>query len=369
MFVPQYTPQEKDDRERLIYELGKAAMEAHPAFPSATVLAHADIVPDVFMTSRGDFHPAGPKVAPGFPRVLGGVRDLEESADHPVPERRRSLALWLTSPEHPLTSRVIVNRVWYWHFGKGIVGTPSDFGRQGDPPTHPELLDWLASNFVEHGWSIKQLHRLIMLSNTYRMSSQANERNAQIDASNQYLWRMNRQRMDAETLRDSVLEVAGVLNLKMGGRPVIPPLTKQEQAGMWAPNQWPVSLDPAEHDRRSVYLYVKRSFPFPMLAIFDEPDTAVSCPRRDVTTVAPQALALLNSEFMEKQARNLAAQLQKADPGDRNMWIRRAWQLVLSRDPSPEEKEKALGFLNTGSSELDKLCLVLFNTNEFLYID
>ena len=138
---------------------------------------------------------------------------------------------------------------------------------------------------------------------------------------------------------------------------------------MWAPNQWPVSLDPAEHNRRSVYLYVKRSFPFPMLAIFDQPDTAVSCPRRDVTTVAPQALALLNSEFMERQARKLAARLQAGHTQERDAWIRGAWQLVLSRDPSPEEKEKALAFLTTGSSELDKLCLVLLNMNEFLYID
>ena len=138
---------------------------------------------------------------------------------------------------------------------------------------------------------------------------------------------------------------------------------------MWAPNQWPVSLDPLERNRRSVYLYVKRSFPFPMLAIFDEPDTAVSCPRRDVTTVAPQALALLNSEFMEEQARNLSARVQQAHPGDRDAWIRSAWQLVLNRDPAPEEKEKALSFLIAGHSDLDKLCLVLLNMNEFLYID
>jgi hypothetical protein len=277
--------------------------------------------------------------------------------------------LWLTRPDHPLTARVLVNRVWYWHFGKGIVGTPSDFGRQGEPPTHPELLDWLASNFVEHGWSIKQLHRLIMLSNTYRMSSQSNESNARLDPSNQYLWRMNRQRMDSEALRDSVLSVAGVLNLKMGGRPVVPPLTKEELAGMWAPSQWPVSLDPEEHNRRSIYLYVKRSFPFPMLAIFDQPDTAVSCPRREVTTVAPQALALLNSGFMEKQARNLAARLQKAHPADRDAWVRAGWQLVLGREPSADEAQKALAFLHADSSELDKLCLVLLNMNEFLYID
>lgn len=369
-FVPQNTPQEKDDRERLIYELGKASLEANPTYPSATVLAHADVIPDVHMTSRGDFHPTGPKVGPGFPQVLGGVRDVEEPTDQPsVLQRRRALALWLTRPDHPLTSRVIVNRLWYWHFGRGIVGTPSDFGRQGEPPTHPELLDWLATSFVENGWSIKKLQRIIMLSNAYRMSSQPDDGNSRIDPSNQYLWRMNRQRMDAEVLRDSVLETAGVLNLKMGGRPVIPPLTEEERAVMWSPSQWPVSFDPAEHNRRSVYLYVKRSFPFPMFAIFDEPDTAVSCPRRDVTTVAPQALALLNSEFMEKQARNLAARVQQAHPGDRNAWVRGAWQLVLSRDRSPEEKEKAISFLKAGDSEFAKLCLVLLNMNEFLYID
>jgi hypothetical protein len=175
--------------------------------------------------------------------------------------------------------------------------------------------------------------------------------------------------MDSEALRDSVLGVAGVLNLKMGGRPVIPPLTKQELAGMWAPSQWPVSLDPEEHNRRSIYLYVKRSFPFPMLAIFDQPDTAVSCPRREVTTVAPQALALLNSGFMEKQARNLAARLQKAHPEDRDAWVRNGWQLVLGREPSGDEKQKALAFLHADASELDNLCLVLLNMNEFLYID
>ena len=387
-FVPQYAPQEKDERDRLLYELGKAALKANYSYATATVLGHSDTTPDVRMTSRGDFHGTGAKVGPGFPRVLGGVNDLDEPPGGPfLPQRRRALALWLTQPEHPLTARVMVNRLWAWHFGRGIVGTPGDFGRQGETPTHPELLDWLASEFVQQGWSIKKMHRLMMLSSVYQLSSQFDERNARIDATNRYFWRMNRQRMDAEQLRDSILEVSGALNLKMGGRPVIPPLTNEEKSGMWALNQWPAAMDPAEHNRRSVYLYVKRSFPFPMLTIFDEPESSTSCPRRDSTTVAPQALAMMNSEFMVQNANQFAERVQKEHPGDAAAWIRSAWQLALNRAPSQSEAEQALRFLNgdapgpsgvaakpaapsgSAAGTMAELCLVLMNTNEFLYID
>jgi len=367
-FVPRYTPQEKEERDRLVFELGQAALEARFSYPSATVLGHAEIVPDVHLTTRGDFRASGPKVSPGFPRVLGGDKDLEEPGARPfVPQRRRSLALWLTRPDHPLTARVMVNRVWQWHFGRGIAATPNDFGRQGEAPSHPELLDWLATGFAQDGWSVKKLHRLLMLSSTYQMSSRLDEANARIDAANRYLWRMNRQRMDAETLRDSLLAVSGALNLKMGGRPVIPPLTEEEKTGIWAIKQWPVSLDPAEHNRRGVYLYVKRSFPYPMFTIFDAPDTAVSCPRRDATTVAPQALAMMNSPFSVRQAKQLAARLEREHPGDREAQIAGAWELALGRPPAAAEREKAAAFLD--GSPLLELCLVVLNMSEFLYID
>jgi mono/diheme cytochrome c family protein len=367
-FVPQYTAAEKDERDRLLYELGKATLEARFTVPTATVLGHSEHVPDVHLTTRGDFRPAGPKVGPGFPRVLGGEKDLEEPAVRPfVPQRRKALALWLARPDHPLTARVLVNRVWHWHFGRGIVATPNDFGRQGEPPTHPELLDWLATEFVENGWSIKKLHRLILTSEAYRRSSLPDEANARIDPANRYLWRMNRQRVDAETLRDSMLAVSGSLNLKVGGRPVVPPLTEEEKTGIWALKQWPVTLDPAEHNRRSVYLYVKRSFPYPMFSTFDAPDTAVSCPRRDATTVAPQALALMNSPFAVEQAKRFAARLEKEHPGDRSAQIRAAWELALARPPSDAERERAAAFLE--ASPLSELCLVLLNMNEFLYVD
>src|SRR6185369_9829046 len=219
-YKPQYLAAEKEERDRLIHDLGEAALKARSSYDTATVLGHADIVPEVHMTSRGDFHGTGPKVGPGYPKILGGVTDIDDSSGPAfVPQRRKALALWLTRPEHPLTARVMVNRIWAWHFGRGIAGTPSDFGRQGDPPSNPELLDWLASEFMQQGWSIKKIHRLIMLSDTYRRSTAFDEANAKIDSGNRYLWRMNRQRMDAEALRDSALAVAGTLNLKMGGRP------------------------------------------------------------------------------------------------------------------------------------------------------
>jgi hypothetical protein len=361
-WVPDYKPQEKDERDRLIFELGKAALSARFTMNSATVLGHSDVIPETHMTVRGDFHGTGPKVGPGFPKVLGGMNDLEEPPAPFVLERRKALALWLTQPDHPLTARVIVNRVWAWHFGRGLVATPGDFGRQGDQPANPELLDYLASEFTAQGWSLKKLHCAIMLSNTYRLSSAPDEQNSKIDPDNRYAWRMNRQRLDAETLRDAVLAVSGTLNPKMGGKPVIPPLTAEEQSGMWALNQWPVTLEASEHERRSVHLYVKRSFPYPMLEIFDAPDSSESCPRRDNTTVAPQALALLNSEFMQAHAAKLAGRVEKAKEP-----VKTLWNLVLHRDPTPQELTRAEGFLQ--QSSLAKLCLVLLNMNEFLYVE
>ncbi len=386
MVEPPYTPEEKAERERLIYELGKAALNASTGYPTATVLGHSDVVPEVYVAIRGEFRQKGEKVTPGFPSVLADERDLDEATQHSsMLQRRKALALWLTQPDHPLFSRVMVNRIWQWHFGRGIVGTPNDFGRQGEPPTHPELLDWLALEFAEHGWSIKSIHRLIMLSSTYQLSSQSDANNEQIDPENRFLWRMNRRRLEAEAVRDWALAVAGNLNFKMGGRPVIPPLSQEEKSGLWSSDQWPVSLDPEEHQRRSVYLYVKRSFPYPMFATFDMPDTSVSCPRREATTVAPQALAMLNSDFMMAQAEQFAVRLQKEYGDAPERWLDAAWKLAFSQLPTQLEKEKALEFLSKGhrtkeattaestqSTEpmaLVQLCLVLLNANQFVYVD
>jgi hypothetical protein len=356
------TPEESKEREALIVELGKAALKANPVAQTATVLGHAAVTPTIHMTHRGDWRAKGEAVPPAFPAMLAGGKTIEDDPEKKL-GRRKALALWLTEPDHPLTARVMVNRVWHWHFGRGIVGTPNDFGRQGEEPTHPELLDWLSSEFVSQGWSLKKLHRMILLSDTYQRSTEAHEGNAKVDANNRYLWRMNRQRLDAETLRDSVLAVSGDLNLKMGGRPVIPKLSKEEYTVMWARNQWPEAMDEREHTRRSVYLYVKRTFPMPMFTTFDTPDSSMSCSRRDNTTVAPQALTLMNGDFMVGQAKRLATMARKAHPSDTKKQLDLAWQQVLGRLPSTAERDKA------ATLSLDQICLALLNTNEFLYLD
>jgi hypothetical protein len=366
-FQPEYTAQEKDERERLIYQLGQAALKANYAVASATVLGHSSVVPPVYLTARGDFKNHGDEVQPGFPAMLSDGRDITEQPGQ-ILHRRKDLAHWLTDPTHPLTARVMVNRLWHGHFGRGIVATPNDFGRQGEAPTHPELLDWLATEFVARGWSVKAIHRLIMTSQTYQLAGDPDDANSTIDANNRYLWRMNRRRLEAEGMRDAVLAVAGNLNLKMGGRPVIPKLTKEEESTMWAPSQWPASLDPREDERRSVYLYVKRSFPFPMFTIFDAPDTSVSCARRDVTTVAPQALAMLNGEFMLRQSKRLAESIRSEAGEDRTRQVEALWRRVYVRRPEAAEGARAAGFLKGGQS-LAELSLVLLNTNEFVYVD
>jgi len=360
-----YTEEEQQRKEKLIYQLGQATLKANPVMQTATVLGDAGWTPEVFMTRRGDWRSKGDKVNAAFPAVLANNHSVDTA------QPRKALAEWLTDPEQPLTARVIANRVWHWHFGRGIVATPGDFGRQGEAPTHPELLDWLASELTTHDWSLKHLHRVIMLSDAYRRSSQPDEANSKLDADNRFLWRMNRQRADAETLRDSVLAASGRLNEKMGGRPVIPPLTKEESSGLWAHDQWPEALDTSEHNRRSVYLYVKRTFPLPMMTTFDQPDNSVSCSRRDNTTVAPQALTMMNSEFMLTQAGFLAQRARREQGADTGKQIEGVWRLLYGRMPTTGERAEALAALakEPDAAALTRLCLVLLNTNEFLYID
>jgi len=364
----EYTEDEKQQRQRLIEKIGEAYLKVPARYPTAAVLGHADIVPDVHILERGDHKKKGEKVGPAFPAILANGEVIREPSERPfVPQRRKAFALWLTRPDHPLVARVMVNRLWQGHFVRGIIGTPNDFGRQGDPPTHPELLDWLAVEFVERGWSLKAMHRLIMLSNTYQMSSAFDPANAKIDGDNRYFWRMNRRRLEAEMLRDAVVSAAGTLNLKIGGPPVIPPLSDEEKAGLKDVSQWPVNSDPAEHTRRGVYLYVKRSFRMPMFEAFDMPDTSVSCERRNVTTVAPQALALLNNEFMNEQAGKFASRLKREHGENPSKWVDAAWHIALGRAPRDNEKQQALEFL--AKQPLERFCLVMFNMNEFVYVD
>ena len=352
--------------------------------PSATVLGHlqSELVPEVQILDRGDLGRNKGRVRAGVPAVLNDGAEPEEMPMEPAGARyRKRLALWLTRPDHPLTARVMVNRIWQGHFGRGIVGTTNDFGRQGQLPTHPELLDWLASDFVARGWDVKSMHRLILMSDAYRMSSRfVNQRNSQADPENLYLWRMNRRRLDAESMWDSIHAVAGTLNLKMSGRPVMPPLAPAELAALRIKPWWVTPADPADANRRAVYILSRRNFSFPMFDKFDRPDPAASCPRRDVTTVAPQALWLLNNQTSYQQAREFAARLKKQHGEDPAAWIDAAWNLALARPPSANEKQEALALMDKLRTDrpkddqdpgaaLTQLCLAIFNLSEFAYVD
>jgi hypothetical protein len=364
----EMTPAMKDEKETLLRQLGEAYYKAPVMYAKANVLAHSEIVPDSHILIRGEFKQKGEKVTPGVLAALDKGLLIEEPSSGPfVPQRRKALAQWLTSPDHPLLARVMVNRIWQGHFGRGIVSTSNDFGRQGEAPTHPELLDWLATEFAAKNYSIKAMHRLMLLSNTYQMSSAPDDANSAIDADNRYLWRMNRRRLHAEELRDSVLLSAGALNTKMGGPSVAVPLSQEERSGMRDYSQWPVHPDTVEHDRRSVYLQVKRSFRLPMFEAFDQPDAVASCSRRDSSTVAPQALTLMNSEFMTNQAQRLAERLRKENGNETRRWIQEGTRIVFGRVPSETEIERTEAFL--AKNDLAALCLLWFNTNEYLYVD
>jgi hypothetical protein len=340
-------------------------------------LFHRDQPLEVHRLRRGELSKAREVVGPAFPAAL-------QPADHPpgfagVPpgQRRAALAHWLAAPDNPLTARVLVNRVWGWHFGQGIVRTPNDFGAQGEPPTHPELLDWLARDFMRHGWDLKRLHRLILLSRTYQMQSVADGDGLRIDPENRLLWHFPRRRLEGEAIRDSMLACAGTLNLKAFGPPVVPPLTGPELAGLFdAKGKWPVTTDTGEHTRRSIYLLVRRTFTYPLFAAFDPPEVMTSCPRRQQTIVPTQALTLLNSPLAREQTVAFARRLRQECGTDPEAVVGHTWRLAFGRLATPAERDRVLAFLRArtagssdGEAALADLCLALFNANEFVYVD
>ncbi|MCS6863607.1 MAG: PSD1 and planctomycete cytochrome C domain-containing protein [Gemmataceae bacterium] len=335
--------------------------------------------PATHILIRGSPHAPGKEVQPGFPTVLG-LPDPVIPPPRPGQKssgRRSVLAQWIASADNPLTARVFVNRVWQYHFGKGIVPTANDFGKLGEPPSHPELLDWLASEFIAGGWKLKRLHKLIMMSNTYQLASVAHADNLRIDPANTYLWRFNMRRLTAEEIRDSILAVSGTLNLKQFGPSTYPKIPKEVLAGQSVPGQgWPTS-PPEEANRRSIYAHVKRSLRVPILLGFDQPDPDSSCPVRYVTTVPTQSLGLLNGEFANEQAELFAQRLQKEHPNDRAAQVTRAIRLTTGRQPTAEEVKADVAFIQrledkhrlTAKQALTQYCLLCLNANEFIYLD
>jgi hypothetical protein len=335
--------------------------------------------PEVFVLGRGMPASPGAKVEPAFPALFESPKPniAAPKPSQKTTGRRTVLADWITSKENRLTARVLVNRVWQGHFGRGIVRSPNNFGGLGAPPTHPELLDWLSVNFMDGGWKLKRLHKLIMMSAAYQQSSQGNPEGLAKDPANNLFWRMDLRRLSAEEVRDSIYAVDGKLNLKQFGPSIYPEIQAEVLQGQSIPgNGWHVS-SPEEQARRSIYVHVKRSLILPVLAGFDFPETDTSCEARFTTTQPGQSLALLNSKFISDQATALAERLKKEAGSNLEAQIKLAYRLTTSREATERDLARAKELIASYESKhgknrdqaLAKFCLFMFNLNEFIYVD
>jgi len=406
------SPEDREKRAALRRQLHHLELFEPEPLPKA--LSVADVLtptPAMHILKGGDPHRVGEEVQPRFLSVLLPPDAPKAAEIPPLPDfpngfkstgRRLALARWLTQPDHPLTARVMVNRLWHYHFGRGIVATPNDFGRNGQPPTHPELLDWLAAEFATtgKGWSLKRMHELMVLSNAYQQNSTVDEAKAKIDPDNKLLWRMNRQRLEAEEIRDSVLVIAGTLTEQLGGPSIRAPLEPEVYDTIFTEaepdNLWPVHPDPRQHTRRSLYLIRKRNVRLPMLVAFDAPDLMSTCGARSVSVHSLQALTLMNSEFMFQQSQALAERLFSDTGGNQKSMIDKLFLLALGRKPLLAEIQATNSFLKdqativrgriargeaivrlkelprsvdqvTAAAWVD-LCLATMNLNEFVYL-
>jgi Protein of unknown function (DUF1553)/Protein of unknown function (DUF1549)/Planctomycete cytochrome C len=347
-------------------------------------------VPPVYFGSNGVDVAEDQKsfvVEPGYLQVLINgspppvTRPPESAKNIGSSGRRRALAEWIASPDNPLAARVMVNRIWGWHFGRGIVPTPSNFGRMGGSPSHPELLDWLATEFIRQGWSVKQMHRLIMNSLTYKMASSfSHEETLEKDPNNVYLWRFPLRRLEAEAIRDVILSASGKINPQAGGEPFFPAIPASVRDS-YRQGKWVMTKEDASTWRRSIYAYWKRGLKYPMFEVHDQPDPNVTCEKRNITTVPTQALTMLNNEFVLIQARNFARRVLRDASADPAKQVRLLYRIALSREPVQEELEKNLAFIlkqrdyhsargsDANLEALTDLAHVMLNTNEFVYIN
>ena len=327
-----------------------------------------------FVLSGGNFKLKEEEVDPGYLTAVTGSSDPVELTGVSG-SRRKLLADWIAGAENPLTARVMVNRIWQYHFGKGLVETPSDFGTNGSGTVHQELLDWLAMQFMESGWSIKHVQRLIVTSNVYQQSMthpQAAEFEKR-DPTNQYLWVRDPIRLEAEVIRDNILASSGELNREMGGPPFFPEV--DDELMQRAPTWWePSAL--TQRNRRTIYMLQIRSLQTPFMKVFDGPNIDESCPVREVTTVTPQVFALFNSKFVGEQSLAMAERIEREVGSSASAQVDRAFQLALQRSPSDSERQKCVSFL-TKQEDVDSikpkgsladLCLVLLNSNEFVFL-
>ncbi len=351
-----------------------------------TLSPSADRVTASHLMIRGDWRRKGPQLSAAFPRIANHNQVPVTGEDSSV--RRTQLARWTTAPDHPLTARSIVNRIWQHHFGRGLSTTPSDFGVMGDEPSHPELLDFLAGGLIRRGWSLKQLHRQIVLSSVYRMRSSppaaadGNWRAAiEIDPHNRLLSRFPRRRLDAESLRDTMFAVSGSLNHCGGGPGVQPPLPP-EMIKTLKSGQWKTSPNTADHFRRSIYIFARRNLRYPFFATFDRPAANASCAVRQPSTTAVQSLLLLNSQTTLVASQRLAADIGRTAGNDLRRGCNEIFRRLFSRPASEQELADCVDFLHQQTKMLKEegdgqasqnalvdLCRALLNTNQFLYVD
>jgi hypothetical protein len=412
--VASISPEDRETRAALRRRMHNIELYAPEPLPKALAVADTlNPIPQMNVLKGGDPHRPGDAVRPRFPSVTLPSDALPEAWIEPVQigefkstGRRLALARWLTGPDNPLTARVMVNRLWHYHFGRGVVATPNDFGRNGQQPTHPELLDWLAVEFSQsQGWSLKRMTEMMVLSNAYQQSSAPSSREAgaksKVDPDNKLLWRMNRRRLDAESIRDAVLAADGNLREQLGGPSIKVPLEPEVYDTIFTEyepdNLWPVHPDPLQHMRRSLYLIRKRNVRLPLLVAFDAPDLMAVCGARQTSVHALQSLTLMNSEFMLQRSRALAERLFKEAGADERAMISRLYELTLAREPRPDELRLTQNFLSgqaalirgriargepvskmqAGPKGLDDgtaaawvaLCLAMMNLNEFVYLN
>jgi hypothetical protein len=347
----------RDELERIDARLATLEnMQVYAVTPRQPEVSH--------LLVRGDpASPAEEVAADGVASLSGLNPDFDLAAGAPEGARRIRLAAWITDPRNPLFARVIANRVWHYHFGAGIVDTPNDFGFNGGRPSHPELLDFLASYLIENDWSLKQLHRLIVTSATYRQASLHREDCAAVDGGNRLLWRKDPLRLDAETLRDAILSVAGELNPQVGGPPY------RDFRTFTFNSQFYEMIDPVgpEFNRRTIYRTWLRSGRNPLLDTFDCPDPSTTSPRRAVTTTPVQSLALLNNAFVLRMADAFAERVRREAGAEAASQVRATCRLAYGREPAVDELEPLSRFVHEFG--LPALCRVLFNSNEFLYVE
>ena len=364
-------PDVKAQHAKLEDEIEALERQKPRRVPSARAIGERGREPQPsFFLHRGSPDARGTQMTPG---VLAVTRKSDWSFPEPPPNatssfRRRGYAEWLVSPENPLTARVMVNRLWQHHFGEGIVRTPSNFGKMGEPPSHPELLDWLATEFVAKGWSLKAMHRLMLTSAAYQMSTVDIPANVAIDPENRLFWRMPRVRLQAEIIRDEILATAGTLDRTIGG-PAIFPYIDPDLFEKSSKRDWKglPDSDPATW-RRSLYVFSKRSIRYPMFETFDQPNLVNSTERRNRTTLATQALILMNNPMVRFQAGQFAARVKKEVGTDPAKQVARAIEIALGRPADAVERKRGLEFIRTGGADgLAQFCHVLMNLNEFVY--